>query len=256
MRAPRSLRARVALAALGALAAVGVLAAIVLLAAIEREGRNAVDHDLEARAERLVERPPGAFGGPGPFDGPRGLLAGSGQFVQVAVGGRVLRQGDVPANPPDVPARDGLATVDIDGTPWRSLTLSDGGGDVRVELLASLASVQERVASTRRLVVVLGLAALLVTGAAAWALTSLALRPLRRLQEGAARVSGARDLTTPLPDEGPEEVRALAGSLNDMLGRLEASTAATERALAATRRFAADAGHELRTPLTGMRAKP
>jgi two-component system, OmpR family, sensor histidine kinase PrrB len=39
-----------------------------------------------------------------------------------------------------------------------------------------------------------------------------------------------------------------------MLARLQASTAATERALHATRRFAADAGHELRTPLTGLRA--
>ena len=39
-----------------------------------------------------------------------------------------------------------------------------------------------------------------------------------------------------------------------MLARLGASTAATERALEATRRFAADAGHELRTPLTSMRA--
>jgi two-component system sensor histidine kinase PrrB len=39
-----------------------------------------------------------------------------------------------------------------------------------------------------------------------------------------------------------------------MLARLRTSTAATERALHATRRFAADAGHELRTPLTGLRA--
>ena len=80
------------------------------------------------------------------------------------------------------------------------------------------------------------------------------MRPLARLRAGAARVSGARDLSTPLPEDGPEEVRQLAGALNEMLERLGASTAATERALDATRRFAADAGHELRTPLTAMRA--
>jgi two-component system sensor histidine kinase PrrB len=80
------------------------------------------------------------------------------------------------------------------------------------------------------------------------------VRPLARLQEGAARVSGAEDLSTPLPDEGPDEVRSLAAALNGMLARLETSTAALQRALEATRRFAADAGHELRTPLTALRA--
>jgi two-component system, OmpR family, sensor histidine kinase PrrB len=84
---------------------------------------------------------------------------------------------------------------------------------------------------------------------------TLAVRPLARLRAGAARVSGAEDLATPLPDdEGPVEVRSLARALNDMLARVRASTAATERALRATRRFAADAGHELRTPLTALRA--
>ena len=39
-----------------------------------------------------------------------------------------------------------------------------------------------------------------------------------------------------------------------MLARLETSSAATERALEAARRFTADAGHELRTPLTSIRA--
>ena len=85
-------------------------------------------------------------------------------------------------------------------------------------------------------------------------LTARALRPLQRLRESAAGVSTTRDLTTRVRDRRPEEVDDVARSLNAMLARLEASAAATERALEAARRFTADAGHELRTPLTSIRA--
>ncbi|MBX5443498.1 MAG: HAMP domain-containing histidine kinase, partial [Solirubrobacteraceae bacterium] len=184
------------------------------------------------------------------------LLGGSGSFVQLEIDGAVVaRRGDVPDDPPAVPEADGLATIDVDGEPWRSLTVSGPVAPVRVQLLTSLAPVEARVADARRLIIVAGLGALAVTALAAWGFTTLAVRPLRRLQAGAERVRGATDLDAWLPaDDGPVEVRALAATLNDMLARLGASTAAMERALEATRRFAADAGHELRTPLTGLRA--
>ncbi len=274
-----SLRARITLAALVAVALTGAVVGVVLLAAVERDGRNAVDAQLRDRARSLedVARRPGRprgpagraglppLGGapPGPVgegfrdrnDG--GLLAGTGSFSQVAVRGRLVQEGgDVPSGAPGVPAADGVRTVTIDGTSWRSLTFpADPRGQVRVRVASTLAPVQERVASVRRLVLLLGLAALLVTGLAAWAFVTFALRPLERLREGAGRVSGTADLATALPeDDGPVEVRSLAATLNAMLARLRTSTEAMERALAATRRFAADAGHELRTPLTSMRA--
>src|SRR6185436_6092110 len=55
-------------------------------------------------------------------------------------------------------------------------------------------------------------------------------------------------------DRGPGELRSVARSFNAMLARLGRSAEDRERALAATRRFAADAGHELRTPLTSVQA--
>jgi two-component system, OmpR family, sensor histidine kinase PrrB len=284
--APRSLRARIVLAAVAALAFSGLVAGVALLEAIERDGRDSVDQELEERAETVAGGP---SGGPGPAEfgapdestrfplpppppdgggpdargGPPGrgerLLAGSGTFVQVSLDGQVLaRRGDVPDEPPEVPEEDGFDTLDIGEQQWRSLTVTPERGplgDLRFQLLSSLEPVEDRVASIRWLVLILGLGALALTGAAAWLTTSLAVRPLARLRAGAARVTGTKDLATRLPeDEGPEEVRSLAQTLNEMLSRLRASTDAMERALAATRRFAGDAGHELRTPLTGMRA--
>jgi signal transduction histidine kinase len=285
VRAPRSLRARIALAAVAALVLAYALAGVLLIRGVQSDGRNAVDRDLRQRTDLIGHRPqPGAPGdgddragplaprggqpgrsfpiepppgGPGPPPDEERLLAGSGSFVQVAVNGRVVQQrGDVPADAPAPPARDGLATVHIGNDDWRSLTARIPGiPGGRVQVLSSLDEVEHRVANTRRLVLLLGLAALALTALAAWVFTTLAVRPLERLRAGAARVSGAEDLTTTLPDDdGPDEVRALAGTLNEMLARLRSSTVAMERALEATRRFAADAGHELRTPLTGLRA--
>jgi two-component system, OmpR family, sensor histidine kinase PrrB len=249
MRLPGSLRARLTLAALLAVAIGGLVAGTFLLAAVERDGRRAIDRELREQTAEALRGPPGE----GRFGrGPRGgqpLLRGSGTFVQVAYGDEVVAQdGDVPRAAPAPPDHEGFSTVEIDGTPWRSLTVLLGGpAEARFQALSTLAPVEERVASTRRLIIVIGLLALALTGLAAWFFSSLAVRPLARLQAGAARVTGAEDLSTPLPDEGPDEVRSLAGALNGMLRRLQASTAAT-------RRFAADAGHELRTPLTSLRA--
>ena len=250
MRLPGSLRARLTLAALLAVAVGGAIAGVLLLAAVERDGRRAIDKELREQTAEVLRGP---RGGPGRFGrGPRGgepLLRGSGTFVQVSYGDEVVaRQGDVPDAAPAPPDREGFSTVDIEGRSWRSLTILLGDpADTRFQAFSTLAPVEERVASIRRLILLIGLLALALTGLAAWVFSTLTVRPLARLQAGAARVTSAEDLSTPLPDEGPDEVRSLAGALNGMLARLQASTAAT-------RRFAADAGHELRTPLTGLRA--
>ena len=250
MRLPGSLRARLTLAALLAVALGGAIAGVLLLAAVERDGRRAIDKELREQTAEVLRGP---RGGPGRFGrGPRGgepLLRGSGTFVQVSYGDEVVaRQGDVPDAAPAPPDREGFSTVDIEGRSWRSLTILLGDpADTRFQAFSTLAPVEERVASIRRLILLIGLLALALTGLAAWVFSTLTVRPLARLQAGAARVTSAEDLSTPLPDEGPDEVRSLAGALNGMLARLQASTAAT-------RRFAADAGHELRTPLTGLRA--
>ncbi|XVU28406.1 sensor histidine kinase [Actinoplanes sp. CA-054009] len=91
--------------------------------------------------------------------------------------------------------------------------------------------------------VVMVLVALLMGRAAA----GTVLRPLRKITAATRRIS-ADSLHRRLAVRGPaDEVKALADTIDDLLGRLEES-------FAAQRRFVADASHELRTPLATMRA--
>lgn len=70
-------------------------------------------------------------------------------------------------------------------------------------------------------------------------------RPLRRL-EGAAGRLGAGDLEARAPaDAGPPEIRSVAGSFNEMAGRIADLVTAQDA-------FVSDASHQLRTPLTAL----
>ena len=76
-----------------------------------------------------------------------------------------------------------------------------------------------------------------------WAVAGRVLRPLRTMAATAEEIS-ADNLHQRLAIEGPDdELKHLAGTIDGLLGRLEA-------AFAAQRRFVANASHELRTPLT------
>jgi signal transduction histidine kinase len=97
-----------------------------------------------------------------------------------------------------------------------------------------------------------GLLALLVVGAVGVALSYVlagrVLRPLQDITAAAQRLSVER-LDARIALTGPEdELKQLADTFDDMLGRLQ-------RSFDAQRRFVADASHELRTPLAVMRTE-
>jgi signal transduction histidine kinase len=76
-----------------------------------------------------------------------------------------------------------------------------------------------------------------------WLAAGRVLRPLRTLNERARQIS-ASNLDKRLALTGPDdELKQLADTFDDLLGRLEGS-------FAAQRQFVANASHELRTPLT------
>ena len=97
-----------------------------------------------------------------------------------------------------------------------------------------------------------GLLALLLVGAVgvavSYVLAGRVLRPLQDITAAAQRLSVER-LDARIGLGGPsDELKQLADTFDDMLGRLE-------RSFEAQRRFVADASHELRTPLAVMRTE-
>jgi two-component system, OmpR family, sensor histidine kinase PrrB len=215
----RSLRARVTLAAVGSVAIVVLLAGSAFV--------GFVMHDQRIEAEAMTN-------------------------VRVLVHGTVrFKRGDQ-ALPWPPPSSGRSAIMEARGIRWRVRTVPLGQNAYLQMAVEAQRTVIGRVADRA---IRLGLLALALTGGLGWAAATLVLRPLARLRAAAAQVADTQDLTVRVPEEqGVAEVDTLAAGLNAMLARLEEAAAATEAALDASRRFAADAGHELRTPLTSMQA--
>ena len=100
------------------------------------------------------------------------------------------------------------------------------------------------VVATSVLVVGMVLIALFVFGPAR--------RRLKKVQEATERL-GAGDLTARAPEQGGDEVTAVARSFNRMADELASRAQALDASDRARRQLLADVSHELMTPLTAMR---
>jgi two-component system OmpR family sensor kinase len=136
----------------------------------------------------------------------------------------------------------GFADVKAAGEAWRVYTLRGNGRTVQV---SQRISVRDEIASNAAMGAALPVLLLIPLS---WLVVSLALhRTLRRLdvmtKDLATRGAQATD---PLPlADVPPELQPLVAAMNGLIFRLNA-------ALAAQKRFLADAAHTLRTPLTAM----
>jgi two-component system, OmpR family, sensor kinase len=126
-----------------------------------------------------------------------------------------------------------------------AVPLSAGGGPRWIAVLsAPLGEVDDNVALIRRQILIAGAIALLAALAAGWLAARAHAKRLGRLEAAAQKVAEG-DFSTPIPDEGLDEVGQLASTFNEMQQRLA-------RLDSARREFIANASHELRTPIFSL----
>jgi signal transduction histidine kinase len=135
------------------------------------------------------------------------------------------------------------AASDIDlGLQAKCDSLSEGGflGGALSQRTATLNHLLQYSLTTLGVVIVLA-------AVAGWIVAGRVLRPVHQIA-AAARTASEHNLSARVSLTGPrDELRDLAETFDDMLGRLQA-------AFESQQRFIANASHELRTPLTVMRA--
>jgi signal transduction histidine kinase len=121
-------------------------------------------------------------------------------------------------------------------------------GPVTVYVGTSLESVNETIATVRRVLLLILPPLLALLAVASWVLVGRALRPVEAIRAEVADISGrALDRRVPVPPNR-DEIGRLASTMNEMLDRLQA---ASER----QRKFVADASHELQSPIAALRTQ-
>lgn len=154
-------------------------------------------------------------------------------------------------------------TVDSlnDETTWRVMTYrlnvvsADGEQTLPASLVVGIDLAESRriVGSFASVFLAFSLVVVLLSAALTRLLITSTFRPLREVEETAARFAGG-DYSQRLGGSTPNtEVGRLTRSLNTMLSRIDRAFSDRSDTIDQMRRFIADASHELRTPLVSVR---
>jgi two-component system OmpR family sensor kinase len=128
----------------------------------------------------------------------------------------------------------------------RRARIAPSGTEYIIIASTDLEATEEELESLRTILLYVVPAALVIAGIVGWFMARHSLSPVVVMAERARRM-GVESLGGRLPVANPhDELGRLAGTFNELLGRLEAS-------FATQRQFMADASHELRTPLATAR---
>lgn len=138
--------------------------------------------------------------------------------------------------------------VDVEGVDGSARILAAADGEGRV-LIAGTSN-QDREETLAQIAAAFAIGspvAVLLAALLGYWLAGRAMGPVERIRSGAAAIEPGSGDRLPVPD-AKDELRRLATTLNDMLGR-------QDEALTREREFVANASHELRTPLAVLRAE-
>jgi two-component system sensor histidine kinase MprB len=145
------------------------------------------------------------------------------------------------------PTRPGVGvfrTVEVDGRPYRMLTVSTIDGAVQVA--RSTAETAETLRGIRTRTTVLVALVVLAASLAGWVIGTQLTRRLRALSDAAGEVAVTGRLDVAMPTDGNDEAAQVGRSMRSMLDALAHSRAQQQQLIQ-------DTGHELRTPLTSLR---
>jgi two-component system OmpR family sensor kinase len=268
------IRLKLAVVSAGLTFAILLLFALVVGAFTEQRLRASFDNDVRATAADLQERlrVQRSLSGKPEFgvsqaNTIRAAAAGGASIRVVDRNGSVLSEAgrEVSLGPP-VEGTSDVGDFRVVARPLFAGSLDRGGGfrlspspiDGAVAFVQYAKPKDSLDSTTNRLHLFFGLGVLGGTGLAflaGFAVARRAMRPIAGLTRAAREVARTRDPSRRLPRPAAnDEVAELAGTLEEMLGSLDAARSETEASLERQREFVADASHELRTPLTSILA--
>ena len=232
-----SLRLRVIAAVMAVLALILILLSIAVSAIFIAQSNRSLDALLAGQAQLARQL---ARAGAGPQQIVNRMQAGG---VQAHL---VLRNGTEFGTPIATGATVKTTTLTLNA-PTRI-----DGAQLTLTVDTSIVSGARR--TLRRVLLITGLIALLVSAALVAAAVRLALRPLDSMAALAKRVSQGDRGNRLAPTRTDTEIGQTAQAFDEMLDELEGAEARAQQAEERTRAFLADAAHELRTPIAGVQA--
>ena len=232
-----SLRLRVIAAVMAVLAAILILLSIAINAIFIAQSNRSLDTLLAGQAQLARQL---ARAGAGPQQIVNRVQAGGVQAYLVLENGTEFGT-SITTGP----------TVKTTTITLNAPTRVDGA-QLTLAVDTSLVSGARR--TLRRVLLITGLIALLVSAALVAAAVRLALRPLDSMAALAKTISQGNRGSRLAPTRTDTEIGQTAQAFDEMLDELEGAEARARQAEERTRAFLADAAHELRTPIAGVQA--